>query len=115
VLSLQQPGIDLPHAAVERMRAACEPQLVFCNVGIHDYDPHAVIESLPVVLPVLHTLIGAGRVVYLHCSEGINRAPSVALAYLVRHEGLDIDAALAQLRRCDAGARPYTAVIDSLR
>ena len=115
VLSLQQPGVDLPRAAMERIRAACEPQIVFHNVGIHDYDPDAVVGALPVALPVLHTLIGDGRVVYLHCSEGINRAPSVAVAYLVRHEGLDVDAALAQLRNCDSGARPYAAVIAWLR
>lgn len=115
VLSLQQADVDLPRAAMDRMRTTCEPQIVFHNVGIHDYDPDAVIERLPVALPVLHALIGDRRVVYLHCSEGINRAPSVALAYLVRHEGLDVDAALAEVRACDAGARPYDAVIKWLR
>ena len=115
VLSLQQSGIDLPRAAMERMRAACEPRIVFRNVGIHDYDPDAVITALPAALDVLHALIGAGRVVYLHCSEGINRAPSVALAYLVRHESLAVDQALAELRSCDPGARPYAAVIEWLR
>jgi len=115
VLSLQQAGVDLPLAAVERMRVACEPRIAFHNVGIHDYDPAAVIAALPDALISLHGFISGGRIVYLHCSEGINRAPSVALAYLVRHEGLAIDAALADLRRCDAGARPYAAVIEWLR
>ena len=115
MLSLQQPGVDLPLSAVERMRAACGSQILFHNVGIHDYDPDAVIGALPRALPLLHALIGAGRIVYLHCSEGINRAPSVALAYLVRHERPDIDAALAAVRACDAGARPYDAVINWLR
>jgi len=115
VLSLQQPGVDLPHAAIERMRAACAPRVVFHNVGIHDYDPAAVIAALPRVLPVLDGLIADGRTVYLHCSEGINRAPSVALAYLVRAEGLGVDAALADLRKADPGVRPYAAVIDWLR
>ena len=115
VLSLQQPGVDLPHAAVERMRRACEPLILFHNLGIHDYDPDAVIDALPAALTVLQELIVGGRVVYLHCSEGINRAPSVALAYLVRGEGIDVDAALAELRTCDSGARPYAAVIDWLR
>lgn len=115
VLSLQQPGVDLPHAAMERMRAACEPRVVFHNVGIHDYDPDAVIAALPRALAVLHGLIGDGRIVYLHCSEGINRAPSVALAHLVQAEGLDVDAALADLRGADPGVRPYAAVIDWLR
>jgi Dual specificity phosphatase, catalytic domain len=115
ILSLQQAGVDLPHAALERMRSRCEPQVIFRNVGIHDYDPEAVIAALPLALPVLHALIGTGQIVYLHCSEGINRAPSVALAYLVHHESMQVDAALAELRGCDPGARPYAAVIEWLR
>jgi protein-tyrosine phosphatase len=115
VLSLQQPEIDLPRAAMERMRVACAPHVVFHNVGIHDYDPDAVIVALPAALASLHGLLREGQVVYVHCTEGINRAPSVALAYLVCHEALDVDAALSDLRRCDPGARPYTEVIDWLR
>jgi len=115
VLSLQQLGIDLPHAAAERMRLACEPAIVFRNIGIHDYDPDAVIAALPIVLDSLHALIVDGRIVYVHCSEGINRAPSVALAYLVRHEGLAVDTALAELHASDRAARPYPKLIDWLR
>jgi len=115
VLSLQHLGADLPHAAAERMRAACEPAIVFCHVGIHDYDPQAVIAALPLALPLLHQLLVDGHTVYSHCTEGINRAPSVALAYLVRYEGLDVEAALADLRRCDPGARPYPPLLDWLR
>lgn len=115
VLSLQQPGVDLLAAAVERMRAACEPDIAFCNVAIPDHDPDAVIGALPSALTQLHGLIGAGRTVYVHCSEGINRAPSVGLAYLVCHCGFDVDRALGALRRCDPGAKPYAKVIDWLR
>ena len=115
VLSLQQPDVDLPRAAMDRMRAACEPRIVFHNVGIHDYDPDAVVAALPGVLRLLQGLIADGQVVYLHCSEGINRAPSVALAYLVHYESLDVDAALAEVQRSDPGVRPYAVVIDWLR
>ncbi|HUI24540.1 MAG TPA: dual specificity protein phosphatase family protein [Candidatus Kryptonia bacterium] len=116
VLSLQQPGIDLPQTVVDRMRRACAPHdIAFFNIGIHDYDPEAVIAALPATLTTLGDLIRAGRVVYVHCTEGINRAPSVALAHLVRDERLDVDIALAELQRCDAGVRPYGAVIEWLR
>jgi len=115
VLSLQEPGVDLSHAAVERMRAACAPDVVFTNIGIRDYDPDAVVAALPVVLASLHALIAGGRVVYVHCSEGIARSPSTVLAYLVRHEGLDVDRALAEIERSDAGAAPYAAVANWLR
>lgn len=115
VLSLQQAGSDLPRAAIERMRAACEPRIAFHNIGIHDYDPEAVITALPETLSALSGLIRNGHIVYVHCSEGINRAPSVALAYLVHDEGIDVDAALDALRSCDPGAKPYAAVIAWLR
>ena len=116
VMSLQQPGVDLPPAAIERMRAACERRHIrFHNIGIHDYDPDAVIAALPDCLDRLGGLVREGYVVYVHCTEGINRAPSISLAYLVRHESLDVDAALAELRRSDHGVRPYAAVIEWLR
>jgi dual specificity protein phosphatase-like protein len=115
VLSLQQPRIDVPLAAIERMRAACEPRIAYRNMAVHDYDPDALIAALPDVLASLQALIGDGRIVYVHCSEGINRAPSVALAYVIHHERLDVDDALAELRRCDPGAKPYQAVIKWLR
>jgi predicted protein tyrosine phosphatase len=116
VLSLQQPGVDLSHAAIERMRLACERrQIRFHNIGIHDYDPNAVIGALPDVLEHLRGLVRTGHVVYVHCTEGINRAPSILLAYLVRCESLVVDAALAELQRCDHGVRPYPAVIEWLR
>jgi predicted protein tyrosine phosphatase len=115
VLSLQQAGVDLPRAAIDRMQAACEPHISFRNVGIHDYDPEAVIAATPQALATLEELHGAARVVYLHCTEGINRAPSIALAYLVTRENLDVEAALAALRGCDPGARPYAQLVEWLR
>ncbi len=115
ILSLQEPGVDLLTAAVERMRAACEPGIRFVNVPIHDHDPHAIIARLPEALERLDELINERRTVYVHCSEGVNRAPSVSLAHIVCHEGLTVDAALAEILRCDRGARPYAEVVDWLR
>lgn len=43
--------------------------------------------------------------VYVHCTAGINRSPSVALAVLARRMGLD--AALALLGSAHPGAVPY--------
>lgn len=111
ILSLQRPGIDLTVDAVMRMRVACEPAIAFRNVAITDYDPQAVLARLPEALAALAGFVDEGRIVYLHCTEGINRAPSVALAHLVVHEGLTVDRALADVRRAAPFARPYPAVI----
>ena len=115
VLSLQEPVRDLPPAAIERMRLACGDEVAYRNVAVRDYDPHDLIRRLPAVLEVLVELQGAGHVVYVHCCEGLNRAPSVALAYLVRVENLPVDDALAHLRRVDPMGRPYLEFVDWLR
>jgi hypothetical protein len=115
VLSLQEPVRDLPQAAIERMRDACGETIVYRNEPVRDYDPHDLIRRLPAVLETLVELESAGHVVYVHCCEGLNRAPSVALAYLVRVEHLEVDDALAYLRRVDPVGRPYLEFIDWLR
>jgi hypothetical protein len=70
VLSLQEPGADLPKTVIEHMRSVCEPSGVqFFNVGIPDYDPAALIASLPVVLVELDRLVRSGQVVYCNVSE----------------------------------------------
>ncbi len=115
ILSLQEGGRDLPTAAIDRMQAACEPVVAFRNVGIPDYDPEGMIRLLPVALETLRGLHADGRVVYLHCTEGINRAPSIALAYLVAAERLEVEVALAEIRAADPIAVPYEQFIDWLR
>ena len=40
----------------------------------------------------------AGRTVYVHCSIGINRSPTVVIAWLVRHGGLSLDEAWQLVR-----------------
>lgn len=115
VLSLQEPVRDLPAAAIERMREACGTAIAYRNVPVRDYDPHDLIRRLPDVLEALVELMQAGHVVYLHCCEGLNRAPSSALGYLVRVEHLEVDEALAQVRRVDPIGRPYLEFIEWLR
>lgn len=115
LLSLQEAGRDLPAAAIERMRQSCAPRIELHNVGVPDYDPQALIDRLTQVLAVLHDLLDHPHVVYVHCSEGVNRAPSVALAHLIVHEGLSVDDAVAEIRRADPGARPYAQVVEWLR
>lgn len=47
--------------------------------------------------------------VYIHCTAGINRSPSVALAVLARRMGFD--AALALLGSAHPGAVPYDELV----
>jgi protein-tyrosine phosphatase len=43
--------------------------------------------------------IRAGGRVHVHCGSGVGRSVIVALCYLALHEGKDVDAALADIRR----------------
>ena len=115
ILSLQEPVRDLPEAAIDRMREACGKEIRYRNVAVRDYDPYDLIEHVPEILETLVDLQKNGRVIYLHCCEGVNRAPSAALAYLVRVEGMSVDEALVHLKSVDPVCRPYAEFVEWLR
>jgi protein-tyrosine phosphatase len=56
-------------------------------------------EGLELALTDLRTLIAAGERVYMHCNGGLNRAPTLAIAYLRAYEGMSLDEALAHVKR----------------
>lgn len=117
ILSLQQPGVDILEDAVARIRVACAtpPGVAWRNVAIRDYDPHDLIRQVPAAVASLRALLAEKRVVYVHCCEGVNRAPSIALAYLVLERGIGIEAALEQLLAAHGGARPYAEFLTWVR
>jgi protein-tyrosine phosphatase len=60
-------------------------------------------EKLPDCVRALAGLITSGRTVYLHCTEGVGRSPTVAIGYLHWSLGWDFDAAVSyvkQARQC---------------
>ena len=117
IVSLQEPDVDIRSDAIARIRAACaaEPSIAWRNVAIRDYDPHDLIRRVPSVLDALRELIAQDRIVYLHCCEGVNRAPSAALAYLVLERGMAVDDALERLLAAHTGARPYAEFVAWMR
>jgi protein-tyrosine phosphatase len=60
-------------------------------------------EKLLECVDTLGQLLAAGHAVYLHCTAGIGRSPTVAVGYLYCHLGWELDAAvryLKQIRQC---------------
>lgn len=58
----------------------------------------------------LARLVADGHRTYVHCTAGIGRAPAAVIGYLVWHEDIDLDDAVAYVkknRQCD----PYVHVI----
>ncbi len=78
---------------------------------IVDFDNKALLAGLDDAVAAVREFRLAGHQVYLHCSAGVNRSPTVAIAYLVAHGGQELDAAWAQVieRR---PSEPNRAVLD---
>jgi protein-tyrosine phosphatase len=74
-----------------------------CRMPVRDFDEPALQEALPGCVAALRRLIDQGNTVYLHCTAGINRSPTVAAAYLHWCSGWDLDTAVKYVkarRRC---------------
>ena len=50
-------------------------------------------------IDALNELLAGGHTVYLHCTAGIGRAPTVAIGYLHFHLGWELDVAVAHVKR----------------
>ncbi len=59
--------------------------------------------------------IAEGGVVYVHCAAGSGRAPSMGAAYLIAHEGMTTDQALATIKARRPFIMPLPAQVARLR
>lgn len=115
VLSLQDEA-DLASkglvlAEVESAYQTCG--IHFRHVPIADCDMQALRRGLDGLVTVLGRLIDVeGARVYLHCNAGLNRAPTVAIAYLHVHRGLSLPAA-RDLVRSRRHCAPYMTVLEA--
>lgn len=97
ILSLQTEE-DLGERTLADVHANAEKAgFVFRNVPITDFDLLALKLWLPRCVQVLDQLVFAGHRVYVHCTAGVTRSPTVIAAYL--HWKLDwpLDRALNHL------------------
>jgi protein-tyrosine phosphatase len=59
------------------------------RIPIPDFDRHAVCAHLPQAVEELENALAPLRAkVYVHCTAGINRGPTLAAAYLIKANGL---------------------------
>jgi len=86
------------------------------RVPVRDFDPDHLRERLPECVRVLDELLQSGHTVYVHCSGGINRSPTVVIAYLMelrtdpsrqhqatRHRPLEVSSKFRPNRTKNAG------------
>ncbi len=69
------------------------------RVPITDGDPDDLRDRLPAAVEVLRELLSAGHRVYLHCTAGAERSPTVAGAYLAWSRGWSVDDVAAPAKR----------------
>jgi len=77
--------------------------------------PAAIIVLMRRAMKLVRRLIQNGHMVYLHCTAGVNRSPTVALMYLTLVEAIPVEEALATVQLRRPQAKPYEDVVVVLR
>jgi hypothetical protein len=93
-LDLDRKGLALASLQAAYRRAA----IAFARYPVADGDAGALRTVLDEVVRDVHARLAGGERIYLHCNAGLNRAPTVAVAYLHRHHGLTLDHACATVK-----------------
>jgi atypical dual specificity phosphatase len=74
------------------------------RVPVQDFNREDLRQRLPACVQALDELLRSGHTVYLHCTGGVNRSPSTAVAYLHWVQGMGFDEAanyVKERRACD--------------
>jgi len=101
VLNLQDDfDLAAKRLTVAELAAAyAAASIAFERVPLADGDAAGMVRRLPELVALLDALVrGHGRV-YLHCNAGMNRAPTVAIAYLHQHGDLSLRDAIRLMKR----------------
>ena len=78
---------------------------------IVDFDETALVRGLTAAVLAVEEMRSGNRITYLHCTAGVNRSPTVAIAWLVRHQGLDLETAWTQVTERRPSA-PHRAALE---
>jgi len=103
----QHLGLDGPGLEECYRRSGIE----LCRVPVHDFDRDDLRRRLPACVDALGRLIDEGHTVYVHCTMGAGRSPSVVIAYLHWVAERDLDEAFGHVSRC----RPCIPDLDAIR
>jgi hypothetical protein len=80
------------------------------RVPIVDFNPADLKRKLDEAVTAIAVHISDGRKVYVHCTAGMNRSPTVVAAYVCAHRGLPLEEALKWLTQRYA-CMPYPDVL----
>ncbi|MBI4850487.1 MAG: dual specificity protein phosphatase family protein [Acidobacteria bacterium] len=76
----------------------------FVRKPVQDFQLEDLRDKLPDCAKVVDDFAHNGHIIYLHCTAGINRSPTVAIGYLYSYLGYDMETAIRTVkgsRVCD--------------
>ncbi len=114
VVSLQDQR-DIVHLGISLEKLNCayiQAGIKFRRVAVKDFDTKDLLQKLTRCVAEIEAALAHGSArVYLHCTAGMNRAPTAAAAYMIRSMGMSAQQAydyVVTRRYC----RPYLAVLE---
>ena len=81
-----------------------ESDMATYRVPIVDFDDDDLSGKLVGAARTLDDIVARHQRVYVHCTAGMQRSPSVVIAWLAWHRGMDMERAITtvmEARRCD--------------
>jgi len=98
ILSLltQDDADELGMASEDVLANAAD--LAFRNVPVTDFDDLDLKRKLPACVAALDDLLKEGHIVFVHCTAGVTRSPTVVVAYLHWRLQWSLDDALNHLQ-----------------
>jgi predicted protein tyrosine phosphatase len=103
---------SIPWSTLMETYTALEMQVIRCPIP--DFNAEALMQLLPDAVRALDAALKAKRVVYVHCTAGMGRAPAVVVAYLVWRRGMTLEDALSHVKARRAVAAPNVTVLEKV-
>jgi protein-tyrosine phosphatase len=107
---LAYSDVDWPQLEARYRKSGIETR----RIPVRDFDQDDLRERLPECVAALDELLRAGHTVYVHCNMGVNRSPTIAIAYLHWVLGWNLDKAV-QYVTSRRGCEPYVEAIRQAR
>ena len=73
--------------------------ILVSRMQVRDFDTEDLREKLGECVHALQGLLDSNHIVYLHCTAGAGRSPSVAIAYLILCRGLNLEEAASYVMK----------------
>ncbi len=113
ILSLQTDN-DLDYWDMDWKRLEChchEVGIMVRRVPVRDFDGLDLRKKLSQCVQELDALLKESGRVYIHCTVGAGRSPSVVIAYLHWKQGWNLDEAIEHVARCRSCSPNIEAIV----